>query len=246
MSKFQFQTDVPVRNEEAGPVVNFDELNKYVFETVNAPTPDARIMIISGIVDLGYQKQEDAKMVFTGDAAAEAAELAKNDKQYFETLPNDQGVPTRYKRWAVKDQREVVIFADDPQTLINRGKFFDENGVGEELPYRMMLNNEFTQKGIGRIPGRAINLKEHRNDDGTWGFKNNTILFKIGQAVGALDAQGNMKPQYLGNLIGKAILCNVTVTLNEGNDGKKYLNEKIGFNGPVPKMMLPMVPTLDE
>lgn len=248
MSRFQFQTDTPV---STGPSVNFDELGQYVFETVNAPEPDARIMIVSGIVDLGFQKQEDAKMEWTGTdaqrAEIEAKAAAGETKEYFEVVPHGQNnIPTLCKRWPVKDLREVAIFVDDPATMINRGKFFDEDGVGEELPYRMMLNNEFYQKGIGKIPGRAINLKEHRDDAGNWGFKNNTILYKIGQAVGALDAQKQMKPQYLGNLIGKAILCNVTVTLNEGSDGKKYLNEKIGFNGPVPKAMIPLIPVLDD
>jgi hypothetical protein len=248
MSRFQFQTDTPV---STGPSVNFDELGQYVFETVNAPEPDARIMIVSGIVDLGFQKQEDAKMEWTGSdaqrAEIEAKAAAGETKEYFEVVPHGQNnVPTLCKRWPVKDLREVAIFVDDPATIINRGKFFDEDGVGEDLPYRMMLNNEFFQKGVGKVPGRAINLKEHRDDAGNWGFKNNTILYKIGQAVGALDAQKQMKPQYLGNLIGKAILCNVTVTLNEGSDGKKYLNEKVGFNGPVPKAMIPLIPVLDE
>jgi hypothetical protein len=247
MSKFQFQTDAPV---STGPSVNFDELGQYVFDTVNAPEPDARIMVISGVVDLGLQKQEDARMEWKGTeaekAAVEAKAAAGESQEYFEVVPHGQhNIPTLCKRWPVKDLREIAIFVDDPATIINRGKFFDEDGVGEDLPYRMMLNNEFYQKGVGKIPGRAINLKEHRDDKGNWGFKNNTILYKIGQAVGALDTQGMMKPQYLGNLIGKAVLCNVTVTLNE-DGGKKYLNEKVGFNGPVPKVMVPLIPVLDE
>lgn len=251
-SRFQFQTDTPVNT---GPTVDFDALTKHVVEAVGAKKPDSRILIISGVVDLGYQKQEDAKMEWKG-TDAEKAEIerkaaAGETQEYFEIVPHGQhNVPTLCKRWPSKDQREVAIFLDDPTRLVNYGQFFGHEDGGEALPYRMMLNNEFYNKDLGgKVPGRDINLREHRNDDGTWGFKSNTILYKIGQACEVLDGEdgveGNMKPQYLGNLIGKAILCNVTVNTTE-HGGKTYLSEKVGFNGAVPSMMKPMIPTLDE
>lgn len=226
--------------------VNFDELNKYIVETVGcSQKPEAVIGIITGVIDLGLQAQDDAKMAWTGDAASEAAELEKNPNQYFETLPDDKGVQTRYKRWAVKAQRSVAITFDVPSILINRGKFFDESGVGEELPFRGLLNNEFGIKGIGKVVGKPYSLKEQRNENGTWSLKNNTILHKIAQATESLDTQGNFKPAYLGNLIGKAAMFNVHVFLNKQGE-KEYLNEKMSFGGPVPKMMQGMIPTLDD
>ena len=250
--KFVFDAQVPQSNPETANV-NFDEMNKYIVDTVGcADKPEAMIGIVSGVIDLGLQAQDDAKMVWTGNAASEQAELDKEREktgkeplQYFETLPNDQKVPTRYKRWPVKAQRSVAVNVDFPSTLINRGKFFDENGVGEELPFRGLLNNEFGLKGVGKVVGKAYSLREQRNDDGSWSLKNNTILFKLAQATNALDAQGNFKPAYLGNLIGEAAMFNVHVFLNE-HGGKQYLNEKLAFNGPVPKMMQGMIPTLDE
>lgn len=250
--KFVFNAQVPQSNPETANV-NFDEMNKYIVETVGcADKPEAMIGVVSGVIDLGLQAQDDAKMKVVMTAAEEQAELdaeraktGKDPLQYFETLPDDKGVPTRYKRWPVKAQRCAAINVDFPGTLINRGKFFDENGVGEELPFRGLLNNEFGLKGVGKVVGKPYSLREQRNDDGTWGFKNNTILFKLAQAVNALDAQGNFKPAYLGNLIGEAAMFNVHVFLNE-HGGKQYLNEKLAFNGPVPKMMQSMVPVLDE
>lgn len=246
-NRFQLQVDTPA---STGPAVDYSALNKHVFETVEAPEADARIMIISGIVDLGYQKQEDAKMKWEGTDAQRAEieeKAARGDSQeYFEVVPYGQNnIPTLCKRWPVKDQREIAIFADDPTRLVNKGQFFDVEGGGEALPYRMMLNNEFYNKDMGgKIPGRAISLKEQRNDDGTWSFASNSMLHKLGQATGAL-VNGKMKPEYLGNIIGKAVLCNVTVNITKSGD-KEFLNEKIGFTGPVPSMMKAMIPTLDD
>lgn len=243
--KFVFNAPTPTGSNEDRPQIDFEALSQHVVEAVGcAEKPEALIGIISGVIDLGLQAQDDAKMVWTGDAASEAEELAKNDKQYFETLPNDQGVPTRYKRWVVKAQRCAAITVDFPTIMVNKGKFFDENGVGEDLPFRGLLNNEFGMKGVGKIVGKAYSLREQRNDDGSWSLKNNTILFKLGQATNQL-VDGKFKPANLGSLIGEAAMFNVHVFLNE-HGGKKYLNEKMSFNGPVPKMMQGMIPTLDE
>lgn len=248
MAKKQFVFNAPAptsSSNEDRPNIDFDALAKYVVETVGcADKPEAQIGIVSGVIDLGLQKQEDAKMKWDGDAASEAAELAKNDKQYFETLNDDKGNPVRYKRWPVKSQRCVALNIDFPTIQVNRGKFFDEDGVGEDLPFRGLLNNEFAIKGIGKVVGKPYSLREQRNDDGTWGLKNNTILYKLAQATNQLQA-GNFKPAMLGNLIGEAGLFNVHVFLNE-HAGKQYLNEKLSFNGPVPKMMESMIPKLDE
>lgn len=247
--KFVFNAPAPTNSETSN--VNFDELNKYIVETVGcADKPEALIGIVSGVVDLGLQAQEDAKMEWKGTDAEKAeveAKAARGESQeYFEVVPHGQNnVPTLCKRWPVKAQRCAAINVDFPDTLVNRGKFFDEDGVGEELPFRGLLNNEFGLKGVGKVVGKPYSLREQRNDDGTWGFKNNTILFKLAQATNQLDAQGNFKPAYLGNLIGEAAMFNVHVYLNE-HGGKQYLNEKLAFNGPVPKAMQKMVPVLDE
>ena len=243
--QFVFNAQVPTGSNDDRPNVNFDEMNAYIVETVGcAEKPEAMIGVVSGVIDLGLQAQEDAKMAWTGDAASEAAELAKNDKQYFETLKDDKGNDVRYKRWAVKAQRCVALNIDFPDTLINRGKYFDEDGVGEELPFRGLLNNEFGLKGVGKVVGKPFSLREQRNDDGSWGFKNNTILFKLAQATNQLQG-GNFKPAMLGSLIGEAAMFNVHVSLNE-HGGKQYLNEKLSFNGPVPKAMQKMIPVLED
>lgn len=244
MFQFNVEGQTQANTQQDRPKVDYDALNAHIVEAVGASeSPEAVIGVVSSVVDLGLHAQPDAKMVFTGDAEAEKAELEKNPNQYFETLPDDKGVMTRYKRWATKPQQMVAITIDFPDQMVNRGQFFGDESA-EAHPYRMLLNNEFYQKGLGKIVGKPYSLKETRDDAGNWSLKNNTILFKLGQAVGVLDHKGLMKPAYLGNLLGKAAMFNVHVFLNE-HEGKKYLNEKISFNGPVPKAMQKMVPTLD-
>jgi len=248
--KFVFNAQVPQSNPETANV-DFDALSKHIVEAVGcADKPEALIGIVSGVIDLGLQAQDDAKMEWKGTDAEKAEVEAKaargESKEYFEVVPHGQNnVPTLCKRWPVKAQRCTAVTVDFPDTLVNKGQFFDENKVGEELPFRALLNNEFGLKGVGKVVGKPYSLREQRNDDGTWGFKNNTILFKLAQATNQLDAQGNFKPAMLGNLIGEAAMFNVHVYLNE-HGGKNYLNEKLAFNGPVPKAMQKMIPVLDE
>lgn len=249
---FVFDAQTPTTSNEDRPNIDFDAYGKYVVDTIGCKDkPEALIGIVSGVIDLGLQAQDDAKMEWKGTDAEKAEVEAKaargESKEYFEVVPHGQNnVPTLCKRWPVKAQRCTALTIDFPTLQLNRGKFFDENGVGEELPYRGLLNNEFGMKGVGKVVGKPYSLREQKNDNGTWGLKNNTILYKLAQATNQLD-NGNFKPNGLGNLIGKAAMFNVHVYLNE-HGGKNYLNEKLSFNGPVPKMMVDMgaVPTLDE
>lgn len=225
--------------------VDWDARAKYIVEKVGTQKKaKAMIGIISGIIDLGLQAQEDAKMEFKGDDADEAAELEKNPEQYFETLPNDKGVPTRYKRWKVKPCQQVAFTVDFPGVMINQGQFFgDENA--KEHPLRMLLNGEFYIKEVGKVVGKPYNIKEVRNDDGSWSFKSNTQIYKMASAVDVLDESGRFKPHMIGKLLGKAALFEVQVFLQESG-GKQYLNEKIKLSGQVPDVMVPMIPELPE
>lgn len=225
------------------PKVDWDARAKYIVDTVGTQKKaKAMIGIISGVIDLGLQVQEDAKMEWKGDEASEAEELAKNPEQYFETLPNDKGVPTRYKRWKVKPCQQVALTVDFPSIMLNQGQFFGDEDA-QEHPLRMMLNGEFYMKEVGKIVGKPYNIKEVKQTDGTWGFKNNTQLYKLAAATDCLNDQGHFKPNMIGKLLGKAALFEVQVFLKE-NDGKHYLTEKVKLSGQVPDVMVPMIPEL--
>lgn len=244
---FQFNVEQVASNADTSdrPKVDWDARAKYIVDTVGTQKkPKAMIGIISGIIDLGLQAQEDAKMEWKGDEASELEELEKNPDQYFETLPNDKGVPTRYKRWKVKPCQQVAFTVDFPSIMINQGQFFgDENA--KEHPLRLLLNGEFYMKDIGKVVGKPYNIKEVRNDDGSWSFKSNTQIYKMASAVDVLDENGRFKPHMIGKLLGKAALFEVQVYLQESG-GKHYLNEKIKLSGQVPDVMVPMIPELPE
>ena len=242
---FEFQVEGNTQASQSNTSkVDWDGLNKYMVETVGTQKKaKSMIGIISGVIALGLQAQEDAKMEFKGDAQAEAEELEKNPEQYFETLPNDQGVPTRYKRWKVKPCQQVAFTVDFPGVMINKGTFFgDENAQAH--PLRMLLNGEFYLQGVGKVVGKPYNVKEVKQADGSWGFKNNTQIYKLASAVDVLDEKGNFKPHMIGKLLGKAALFEVQIFTKKGSDGKEYLQEKIKFSGQVPDLMVPMIPEL--
>lgn len=239
--------NAPTGGNTDGKQVDYAARAAYLIEKAGTGEgPEAMIGIISGLIDLGLQKQEDAKMEWKGDAASEEAELVKNKEQYFETLANDKGIPTRYKRWKVKPCQEVTLTTDIPDVMINNSQFFDEQDSGEEHPLRMVIGNEFYRKELKlKVVGKTFSLKENRNDDGTWSIKNNTILYKLAAATGGvLDEKGLLKPAYLGKLLGKAALFDVDLS-NTESGGKTFFNEKIKLNGQVPKAMAKMIPTLD-
>lgn len=248
---YEFTLNVEAAPAREGKQVDYPAREAYLIEKIGTgEAPEAMIGVISGLIDLGLQTQEDAKMEWKGTdaerAAVEAKAAAGESTEYFETLPNDKQVPTLYKRWKVKPMQEVTLTVDFADKMVNQSQFFDEVDNGEEHPYRMVLGNEFYRKDLKRkTVGKTFSLKETRNDDGTWSIKNNTILFKLAQAAGdVLDEKGQLKPAYLGKLLGKAALFEVDVSKKESK-GKSFFNENIKVNGQVPKVMQSLITPLD-
>lgn len=230
-----------------GPKVDWNAYNEYMAKTCGTQDKaETEIFIISQIIDLGEHTQEDAKMEWKGTDEEKQAVIEKakrgESQEYFEVLPDDKGVMTEYKRWPARNQRMIAVMADNPNRMLNKGQFFGEEG--EEMPMRMLLNNEWFIKGIGKVVNKmGFTTKEGRNDDGSYSLAPTNTLHKLAAAVDVLDG-GKFKPQMLGKLIGKPILVEQRVHVNKVGD-KQYLNEKAVFKGSVPGMMKGMIPTLD-
>lgn len=244
--KFTYKTERPAASDR--PQVDFAGLTQYVVETVGASeAPEGMIGIISGVIELGLQKQEDAKMKWTGTPEQEEAEIAKNPNQYFEDLEDDKGNVQRFKRWPVKDAEEVAITIDFPGVMLNRGQFYGDEEA-EAHPLRGLLNNEWKTEIAGKnykTVGRPFSLQARRDkDSGKWSIASNSTLFKLAQAAGVLK-DGTFQKEQLGDLIGEAVLVNVHVYSTKSGD-KEFLNEKFALMGGVPKIMQSAIPTLDE
>lgn len=253
MTEFVFNFEAPQSNntnrDPNAKKIDWDGRTKYLVENCGtADKAETEIFVISGVVDLGLQNQEDAKMEWKGTPEEKAeieAKAAKGESQeYFQVLDNGKGQMVEYKRWPSKPQRTVAITADNPNRMLNQSQFFSEDG-GEDAPLRMLLNNEFYQKPFGKVVNKmGYSLKETIDADKVWSLKNNTILYKIAAATDQLDEGKRFKPGMLGKIIGKPILCEFQVSANKVGD-KTYLNEKISFRGAVPSMMKAMIPVLD-
>lgn len=223
--------------------IDWTARQNYIVDTVGTQNEAEQVVgIISSIISLGLQELPDAQMLFTGDADAEAAELAKRPDQWFETVDDDNGNKIRVKKWKSKPCQQVAFTVDFPQYQLNQSKFFGEDD-GKTHPLRMLLNKEFGVSGIGKVVSKPYNIKEVRNDDGSWSFKSNTQIYKLAAATDCLDEKQRFKPQMLSKLLGKAALFEIRVW-NKESKGKLYLTEDIKLSGKVPKAMLPMVPEL--
>lgn len=215
---------------ETRPKIDYAAQNKALVELFGtADKARSRVGIISGIINLGVQKIEDAKLLWTGTPEQEAEEIAKNPKTYFENGVNPQnGAPARFKRWPKKSQQSVAITVDYPQYK------FDWGGEVGEKPIRFLLNGEFTPKGKkpwDAIVGRTYDLKETTQAfDPKWSLDTKGVLYKLAVATEVIKAGEPFSKNDIGKLIGKPALFEVRLWLENG-----FLQEKITFKGEVPE-----------
>lgn len=246
---FEFKVDNAPQQNKAGDAprkeIDWTARQNYIVETVGTQNEAEQVVgIISSIISLGLQELPDAQMAWTGDAESEAAELAKRPDQRFETVDDENGNKIRVKKWKSKPCQQVAFTVDFPQYQLNQSKFFGEDD-GKTHPLRLLLNKEFGVAGVGKVVSKPYNIKEVRNDDGSWSFKNNTQIYKLAAATDSLDENQRFKPHMLGKLLGKAALFEIRVW-NKPNNGKFYLTEDIKLSGKVPKAMLSMIPELPK
>jgi len=213
--------------------VDFDALNKYVVETAQLENREVLIGVVSSLVDLGTQSQEDAAMPFTGDADAEAAEIEKNPNTYFEDGidPNDpkRKKQVRLKRWPQKPIQSVAISVDFPDILLNKGQFFGDDSA-EPKPLRLWLGGSFYVPETGMIIGRPTPLKVTKNTKDKWSFNKKHLFYQMASAAKLIDASKDdvFLPQDIDKLLGKAFCFEAQVFFKE-TKGKEYYTEYVKF-----------------
>ena len=214
--------------------IDFDALNEHIATQCKAPLAKPRSIpgYISGIIDLGIQKQED----YDGPADPNrtypsGAEFYKHEGKSF----------VKYER---KPVQQVALTVDFPQILVDYEKFF--SGTSNPKPMRFLLNGEFSVKDGDRyvkIVGRGFALSETKHDDGVWAFAKNSQLYKLAAAAGVLRDNGHFKAEDVGNLLGQVCQFEISAYLKEAS-GKRFLNERIKLAGVVPEGI--SIPEIDS
>jgi hypothetical protein len=217
--------------KSSGREIDFDALNKYVVETANLENREVLIGVISSIVDLGTQEQEDGEMVFKGSEEDEAAEIAKYPGTYFEDGPdpNNPKKQVRLKKWPQKPIQSVAVSVDFPDILLNKGQFFGDDS-GELKPLRLWLGGDFFIQDVGKVVGRPTPLKVKKNAAGKWSFDKKHLLYKMAAAAKLIDASKDevFLPQDIDKLLGKALCFEAQVFFKESK-GKEYYTEYAKF-----------------
>lgn len=211
--------------------IDFDALNKYTVETAGLQTEEVLIGIVSGLIDLGTQEQEDGSIVFTGDEDDEAAEIKKFPSTWFEdgADPNNPKKTVRLKKWKQKAIQHVTYAVDFPDILLQKGKFFGDEDA-EPRPLRLFLGGQFYIQGTGMVVGKMLPLKEKTNTKGAWSFDKKHTIYAMASGAKLVDASKDevFKPNMIDKLLGQALSFKVQVYFRE-NKGKSFYTESIKY-----------------
>ena len=229
--KKNHETETP---ENDGPVVDYKAMNDYLVKEIGLEQEETVIGVISGVVEVGLQEQEDAKMEWTGTEEDERKEVAEKPKTYFET--DNEG--KRWKRWPVKPVETVIITVDFPEIIVDKGKFF---GDSNPAPLRLCLNGLLWLPNEQTMVNRGYPMTLRKNDKthGNWSMLPNNTLYKIAVGAKVINAGEPFLPQDVIKLLGKALLFKVRVYYN-----KEYYTEKITYAAGL--MRGQVAPSLDE
>lgn len=232
--------------------VDFKALNKHVVEAVDCESPQTVQGVISQIIDLGLQKQPDAKFPTTDDEATRDKNTAEGKCYYeFDDEFDQNGKPTGkqvwYRRWANKPLQEVAVVVDFPSIIVDKGKFF---GDSTPAPYRLVLGGDQWDKDkrefILNRPAklRVTNLLKDRTQKPKWSLGQLNTLYKMAVASGVIEDGEVFLPNQIGELLGKAMLFQISCKINKGG----YLQERIKLTGKLMRGMteeqLPFEPAI--
>ena len=224
--------------------VDWQALNEYVVKTCDLEQEEVLVGVITSLIDLGLQSQEDARVEFTGSKEDEAAEIEKHPDSYFEDGWNERNQKVRYKRWPQKPSQAVTFGIDFPSIQLNKGQFFGDES-GETKPLRMYLGGQFFTKEAGAIVAKPLRLNvKNIGDDKkkVWSVAKNSLLYKMAAGAKLIADDGSFHPSRVDELLGKSLQFAVRVYWKEGKDGKKYYTESIKLTGGLTRGMSPVEP----
>jgi hypothetical protein len=186
---------------------DYKKLEDYMIETCNIEEEETIVGVISGIHDLGLQKQDDAKTELKAGENKDEI-MKKFPETYFETIDGKE-----YKCYPRPAAPKVAVTVDFPEIMINKGQFFSD-GEGEEHPLRLILNGEFILSGGTRIVSRPLTAKNTEKLDAGWSISPKNTLYKMAKGAKLVNNGEPFEVKQLGSLLGKALQFNVQVFRN--------------------------------
>ena len=216
-------------NEGNKKEIDYNALDEYVVETAGLQNPDVLVGVVSGIVDLGIQAQEDSQVPFKGSTEDEEKEIENYPNTYFINGkdPATQK-PCRLKCWPQKAIQSVAIAVDFPAIMLDKGQFFSDKD-SESKPLRMWLGGQFYNSSIKAMTmQRSTPLRIGKDAKGRWSFNNKHLFYKMAVASKLTPPDGVFLPQDIDKLVGKAFQFEAQIFMKE-NGTKSYYTEKVSF-----------------
>ena len=239
-----FNTYGAEQSEKRESNVDYDALNKYVVETVQAEQPETMVGVISMIIDLGTQKLPDAEYeVDDEDKGLTVDELNEKHKEAIESgkitkygMAYDNGKQVVKKFVPQKDRQAIVYAVDFPDVIVDKGEFF---GQSNPQPLRLFSGGQFWN-GEKMIVQNMIALKVTKDDNieggNVWTMKPNTTLYKMALGAKIIETGKAFNPSRIDELLGKSLQFEIQVFKNS----KSYYTEKLKYVGGLGRGQQPL------
>ena len=226
------------------PTVDFDALNKYVVETCRLQQPETMLGVISVMVDLGTQKQNDAE--YDLDPEDKQLTIEQLTEKYALDIHEgkirkfDKSFDSKTRSWVIRkfvpqqDRQSIVYAVDFPSIMLDKGKFFGEEEGKNVKPLRLWIGGQYWNKYQEKMLVQNVIPLKVKNiaDDGQpkkWSMATNSSLYKMAVAAKIINKGDAFLPQDADKLLGKTLQFKTQVFFNRGKDGKDYYTEKLAF-----------------
>lgn len=232
------------KNQSNKPTVDFDALNRYVVEECKLQQPETMLGVISVMVDLGTQKQNDAE--YDLEPADKSLTIEELTEKYSLEIHEgkirkfDKSYDSKTRSWVIRkfvpqqDRQSIVYAVDFPSIMLDKGKFFGEEEGKNVKPLRLWIGgqywNKYQEKMLVQnvIPLKVKNIAED-GESKKWSMATNSSLYKMAVAAKLINQGDAFLPQDADKLLGKTLQFKTQVFFNRGKDGKDYYTEKLAF-----------------
>ena len=226
------------------PTVQWDELNKYVVETCRLQQPETMLGVISVMVDLGTQKQNDAEYDLEPEdkqlTIEQLTEKYSLDIHEGKIRKFDKSFDSKTRSWVIRkfvpqqDRQSIVYAVDFPSIMLDKGKFFGEEEGKNVKPLRLWIGGQYWNKYQEKMLVQNVIPLKVKNiaDDGQpkkWSMATNSSLYKMAVGAKIINQGDAFLPQDADKLLGKTLQFKTQVFFNRGKDGKDYYTEKLAF-----------------